>query len=345
MPELTTITQRAGTASRAKTTKRLHSIGPEHRLLCPGCKEILVSAPYDTLAAEQGGISCVTCSHTMGQTQGIWLALRPERKEYFADFMREYETVREREGRGSHDAEFYLSLPHCDTTGRNAWQWAIRSRSYNHIRGSILPKLTADSKNPLSILDMGAGNGWLSYRLAAMNHRPIAVDLLTNQTDGLAAASHYQPVLPRFFPRFQAEMDCLPFADDQFDCCIFNASFHYSENYDRTIAEAIRCLRPGGMIIIADTPWYSSEECGQRMVHERQNDFLKRFGFASDRLASGEYLTDERLAALEVKHEVEWQTHRPWYGIRWALRPSLARWKGKRESSEFRIYSAQVKAR
>jgi ubiquinone/menaquinone biosynthesis C-methylase UbiE len=209
----------------------------------------------------------------------------------------------------------------------------------------ILPQLTEKTKPPLTILDLGAGNGWLSHRLARLGHRPVAVDLLTNCYDGLGAASHYQSALPELFPLFQAELDRLPFADGQFDCAIFNASFHYSENYDRTLSEAIRCLRPGGTILIADSPTYSMETSGQQMRKERNDHFLKNFGFRSDELATSDYLTPERLISLEVRHDLRWVTHRIWYGIRWSCRPWIAKLGKRREPSQFLVYTAQVKAR
>ena len=92
----------------------------------------------------------------------------------------------------------------------------------------------------------------MSYRLQSQGHTPVAVDLLTNNQDGLGAATHYTERLGSLFPRVQAELDNLPFADSQFDLAIFNASFHYSENYEKTLAEALRCVRNGGMVVIAD---------------------------------------------------------------------------------------------
>jgi SAM-dependent methyltransferase len=176
-----------------------------------------------------------------------------------------------------------------------------------------------------------------------LGHKPIAVDLLTNRWDGLGAALHYRAVLPKFFPRFQAELDNLPFADEQFDCAIFNASLHYSESYERTLEETIRCLRPGGMIVIADSPTYYSEDSGRKMVKERQELFKGKFGFESDGTTRCEYLTRERLIALEMKFGIEWRTHRGWYGLRWAMRPWLAKLGRRREPSQFHIYTAQVK--
>ena len=172
----------------------------------------------------------------------------------------------------------------------------------------------------------------------------MAVDLLVNCSDGLGAAAHYWERLAALFPRFQAEFARLPFTDAQFDCAIFNASFHYAENYEKTLGEVIRCVRPGGWIVIADSPWYRNEESGQQMLAERRQAFARRYGFASDSIHTLEYLTDARLRDLARHFELDWQVHRPYYGIRWNLRPVLARLKKKRQPSEFRIYVARVKA-
>jgi SAM-dependent methyltransferase len=314
-------------------------------LRCPECRAYLISASTDSLVRSFSSFYCAGCGAALKQDDGIWLALPPSRQAHFSQFVRDYEHVRKEEGRGSKESEFYLALPFRDLTARNSWQWSIRAKTFRYMEQEILPKLSGDGDLPLAILDLGAGNGWMSHLLARAGHRPVAVDLLTNSYDGLGAASHYQRALPELFPRFQAELDNLPFANGQFDCAIFNASFHYSENYDRTLAEAIRCLRPGGTILIADSPTYTAEASGQQMRKERQDYFLNRFGFRSNGLASCEYLTPERLIALEARHNLEWSTHRIWYGVRWASRPWLARLRKRREPSQFRLYSARVKTR
>jgi len=191
------------------------------------------------------------------------------------------------------------------------------------------------------VLDLGAGNCWMSHRLALAGYRPFAVDLLTNDQDGLGAAENFRGHLRAMFPRFQAELARLPFQDEQFDAVIFNASFHYAEDPVSTLSEALRCVRSGGMVIISDTPWYSSEESGRRMVAERYASFLERYGTASDSIRSLEYLTDDRLRDLEQQLSVRWTIHSPRYGLKWAMRPLIARLSNRREPSQFRIYTTR----
>jgi ubiquinone/menaquinone biosynthesis C-methylase UbiE len=266
----------------------------------------------------------------------ILYALLPERASHYVRFIDDYERIRSEEGRGSRNEEFYLGLPYEDTSGRNAGQWKIRARSFKCLIKDVLKPLAQGAR----ILDLGAGNGWMSFRLALARFHPVAVDLLTNEQDGLASAAHYHKHLAKPFPRFQAEMTRLPFQDEQFDAIVFNASFHYLEDYEAGLREALRCLRTGGRVIISDTPWYSREESGQQMISERRAAFLQRFGTASDSIQSLEFLTDERLRLLEKQLSIRWTIYRPNYGLKWALRPLIARMRRKREPSRFRIYTA-----
>lgn len=181
----------------------------------------------------------------------------------------------------------------------------------------------------------------MSFRLAMAGYCPVAIDLLINHHDGLGAAEHYRSELPELFPRVQAELERLPFQDEQFDFAVFNASFHYSENYAATLREALRCVRSGGAAIISDTSWYSREESGKRMVSERRATFLRRYGTASDSISSLEYLTDDRLRALEEELSIRWTIHSPRYGWKWAMRPLAARLRQQREPSRFYIYEAR----
>ena len=108
-------------------------------------------------------------------------------------FLDDYIQIRHAEGRGSQDADYYLALPYRDVTGRLQDQWTIRGKSYRYLEAARAAARSRSSiGRPLRIADLGAGNCWLSYRLALRGHRPIAIDILGDPLDGLAAGRHYQ---------------------------------------------------------------------------------------------------------------------------------------------------------
>ncbi|HYK90165.1 MAG TPA: class I SAM-dependent methyltransferase [Acidobacteriota bacterium] len=301
------------------------------RLRCPMC-----AVPGGTLEeVEAVGKSCASCGFRFAVCDGIVWAMPAHRQRVYARFAKEYSLIRKAEGRGSEDAAYYLALPCQDMSGRNSAQWSIRSKTYRYFERKILPQF--ESARGLDILDLGAGNGWLSYRLAKREHLPVAVDILTDPRDGLGAARHFGAELGGLFPLVAAEFDNLPFSDGQFDLAIFNSSLHYSADYVRTIAETRRCLKPGGSMIVLDSPLYRCCEHGERMRAERHEYFEAKYGFRSDSVPSVEFLHDAILEELASELHLRWKVHRPWYGWRWHLRPLRARLMGARPPSRFQI--------
>ncbi|HEY3616992.1 MAG TPA: class I SAM-dependent methyltransferase [Candidatus Sulfotelmatobacter sp.] len=305
-------------------------------LRCPACQQ----GPCG-LSSELSEPSCPACGYVFHDLDGIYDALPPDRESIFRQFVHDYEFVRAKEGRGSGGADHYLALPFKDLDGRNVWQWRIRARTFRFMEKHLLPNIEHFYPRGFDVLDVGAGNGWLSYRLAQRGHRPVAVDLLVNDTDGLGAARHYFHLVPPFL-RFKAEMDRLPFMPAQFDVVIFNASLHYSEDYRSTLQEALRCLRKGGHLIVADSPFYWREESGQKMVQEKRAAYSRQFGFSSDSIQSREYLTTGALNDLAADLAIKWRVYQPWYGLSWTLRPLKARLLRRREPSKFYLLHAKV---
>lgn len=289
-------------------------------LACPVCRTVLGDASREE-------IRCPGCGQLWPRIDGIWRFLAPEREAVFAPFLRDYTRIRHAEGRGSEDPEHYRRLPECDPSHPIAWQWRMRSQTWAAFRRRVLPRLGP------KVVDLGAGVGWLSHRVAELGHHPCAVDVSVDDLDGLAAARHYNPD----WPRLQAELERLPLADGQADAAVFNASLHYSTDYSVTLREALRVLRPGGRLVILESPIYRKEESGRRMVAERHADFARRFGTRSEAIPSIEYLTWERLDRLAKELGLRWQRFPTWYGWRWAVRPWVARFKRKREPSRFVI--------
>ncbi len=248
-------------------------------------------------------------------------------------FLEEYRTIRMAECRGSSDSEYYRALPYEDLRGTNSAQWAIRGKSYRYFERNLLSQIDLKVGRALDVLDLGAGNCWMSYRLSLCGHKPVALDIFNDAMDGLGAARHYR----RTFPRVEAEFDHLPFRTESFDLAIFNASIHYSADYRRTLSELRLCLRPGGHIVILDSPIYQLREHGEKMRAERHDEFETRYGFRSDAVPSLEYFDEGTLAELAAELNVQWTVHRPWYGWKWWSRPWKARLLGRRPPSRFWI--------
>jgi SAM-dependent methyltransferase len=247
-----------------------------------------------------------------------------------AQFAREYRTVRRAEGWGSSDGEYYRALPYRDLTGRFPGIWRIRTRSYETFLSEVVEPLEANGR--LRVVDLGAGSGWLSHRLAQRGHWVVAVDVLDDALDGLGAVRHFADFQP-----LQAEFDRLPLRSEQADLAVFNASFHYSTNYGATLREALRVLRPRGTLVILDSPMYSDPTSGARMVAERRARFLMTYGFASDALPSEHFLTPRRLESLASELRIEWQLHQPVLDVRSAIARTIGGIRARREPARFPV--------
>jgi SAM-dependent methyltransferase len=288
---------------------------------CPKCHSILEITGTDKL-------HCPADNLTFERVDGIWRFLLPQRSEYYARFVKDYEAVRRFEGRGSADKYYYRSLPYFTSN-----DWQIRATSFKALLEKVIVPCEKN-KSPLQILDLGAGNSWLSNQLASRGHEIAAVDLTVNDFDGLGCYRFYDTS----FLSFQAEFDHLPFPDRLFDLVLFNASFHYSTNYEETLYEAHRVSGDNGKIVVLDSPVYHDVNSGERMVREREEQFTRQYGFPSNGLKSENFLTYRRMSELGSKLGITWNRIRPYYGLAWATRPLWARLRGRREPAEFGLW-------
>ena len=247
-----------------------------------------------------------------------------------AQFVREYRTVRRAEGWGSSDAAYYRALPYRDLTGRFPEIWRIRARSYETFLTNVVKPLEPAA---LDVLDIGAGNGWLSHRLVRRGHSVMAIDVLDDPLDGLRATRHYAPEVRAVL----AEFDRLPTRDSSIDVAVFNASLHYSTDYCVTLRETLRVLRPRGTLVILDSPMYSDPSSGMRMVQERETRFMATYGFASNALACEHFLTPSRLAEVARALGIHWRTYTPRMDARTSLSRRINGLRARREPARFPV--------
>jgi SAM-dependent methyltransferase len=294
--------------------------------ICPRCRTQLDRISNDRFTCPKDGLE-------FWNVDGIWRFLLPESEAHYSRFIADYESIRRAERRGSTSANYYRALPFKDLSGQHAGDWAIRAHTFNVLVKNVLTRLQVPLERSLKILDLGAGNGWLSSRLAEQGDRVFAVDLSVNEQDGLGAWKHYE----HGFTPLQAEFNHLPIMDGFADAVIFNASFHYSENYVETLKEALRVLSPKGLVVIMDSPVYRRGTSGEKMVEERETQFQAKYGLASDALQSENYLTYTRLQDLAHQLNIIWKRITPFYGFRWVLRPLVAKLMRRREPAKFHL--------
>ena len=259
-------------------------------------------------------------------------------------FARAYAEHREAEGRRL-PKEDLLALPWL-RHGPQAGQWEVRARTFEAFMARVLEPMERMTDLPLTVLDLGAGNGWLSYRVGCCGHLALALDIRADKVDGLGAADCLVAHSPGRIERIVASFDAIPLADGTADIAVFNASLHYASDLALVLAEAHRVTRRGGTIAIMDSPFYRREADGEAMVAEKRRQAHELFGRHAAILTSLEtieYLTPERLAAASTRLEIAWRRHRVRYPLAYEFRPLVAAIWGRRTPSRFDLWTADVR--
>jgi SAM-dependent methyltransferase len=248
------------------------------RLACPDCR-VEVERP-----APGAPSVCSACGAVFEERDGVYRCLSKIRAQAAESFEQQYRLVRARDGFRPQSPDYYRMLPLVTPGDRNAGVWRIRRESFAHLldRASRLSKGRA-----LRIVDLGAGNGWLSHRLAEAGHHPVAVDRLDDPADGLGACRHY----PVRFPAVQADFDALPFVPSQFDLVVFDGALHYSPDPAVTLANARRMLEPSGAIVVMDSPMFARANDGEAMLKDQHRRMSAEYGLADPVRPGAGFLT------------------------------------------------------
>jgi SAM-dependent methyltransferase len=299
---------------------------PSWRFACPICRHALALGSRDA--------RCAQCDRVYARSSEIWRFLPEERLAQYDRFLREYHIVREDQGWGRPDAGYFLALPQVAPDDPQRAIWRRRGETCRLLFAKIIGPMAARCERPLRILDLGAGNCWLAYRLTERGHQVAAVDLSVDPLDGIGAHVWYRPELERVrrppLTPIQAEFDRLPLPGQSVDVALFNASLHYSTDCGVTLREALRVLSLEGAVVIMDSPVYRHAGSGIQMVSEREMEFERTYGFRSDSVSAEHFLTTDRLAELAHDLGLKWQTYTPISSVS-RLKRQWRRWRGLRE--------------
>jgi SAM-dependent methyltransferase len=295
--------------------------------------DFLFACPVDrtVLSRERAGACCPTCGVHYPRREKIWRFADVSRDDY-RDFLETYRVVRRAEGWGSPDARYYQTLPYVARDDAQYAIWRVRAVSFQKLVTLLSPAST--------LLDVGAGNGWLSYQLLQRGHSVATLDLNDDERDGLGAQHFY----PTALECVQADMQQLPFADAQFDAVIFNASLHYTTDLARALAESLRVLKARGAIVVTDSPLYRQAASGAAMLQAKAREFQTKYGLEMARTPRG-FLT-----FADFQHPaLHWQWYESFADARarvvaraWGCaRQWSARWRGKHEPARFGVMVGQ----
>lgn len=254
-------------------------------------------------------------------------------------FRTEYAAHRASEGRRYDRAEL-LALPYL-RQGAHADQWAVRARTFDAFLRHTLEPMRRTAPRPLRLLDLGAGNGWLSWRVSSLGVQATALDIRDDTIDGLGAASAYLEGDAHRFARVVASFHAMPLCSGSFDVTVFNASLHYATDLTGVLAEALRVTRAGGKIAVLDSPFYTSEEDGCAMIEEKMRSATRTFGERAEVLTSipfVEFLTRERLERASRGLALRWTRRAVRYPLWYELRPWRARLASLRAPSRFDVW-------
>jgi SAM-dependent methyltransferase len=293
---------------------------------CPRCDCVM---PADA----DRGASCETCGIEFELRGGIWRCLSDERLAEVEPFLNQYRIVRERDGYRGFSGAACRALPHVEDEDPQASSWRVRQSSYRTFRHEVL----GAPGRVLTVLDLGAGNGWLSYRLTRLGHRAVAVDWLDDEADGLGAWTQYD--LP--FMCVQADFDSLPFAGGQFDLVVFNGSLHYAPDPAATLAAAAKLLAPSGTLVVMDSPMFHRADDGRDMIRRQDAIFRADYGVVEVVRRGVGYLTLASLAEAVGPLGLEPRFLSSSGGAVWAARRFVARIRLRRQPAGFGVWVAR----
>lgn len=184
------------------------------------------------------------------------------------DFEQQYISLREKEQRVYTESQI-ARLPDIDPQHVHYKEWQVRKRSSDRLITHL-----AEKQRPLTILESGCGNGWLSARLAGIKNTTVTgIDV--NETELQQARTVFAG---RQNLGYQyGDIRDKKFDDQRYDTIVFAASVQYFPSLADILKRSLSLVHPGGAVHLIDTNFYSPAEA--TAAAERTRQYYTGMGF------------------------------------------------------------------
>ena len=207
-----------------------------------------------------------------------------------------YLRLREKEGRLYTD-DIVARLPVISPEHRFAAEWRARARSVSRLTSYLSAR-----PRPLSILELGCGNGWLSNLISKSRHSVLGMD--QNRHELKQARRVFQANSNLSF--FEADIFFAPFIPARFDVIILASVLQYFQDALELVSVLSNYLKPNGEIHILDTPLYVDNELDAAILRSRQ--YYTALGFPE----MMSHYFHHRASDVQTLHPMILYQPRPW---------------------------------
>ncbi|MFH1479055.1 MAG: methyltransferase domain-containing protein [Candidatus Omnitrophota bacterium] len=260
-------------------------------LICLKCRKSafeLKVLEKDDIEIRRGNLLCSSCNTLYAIDNGILDFLKDttidvererdavNREEYFLDDEGNKYKI-DKSSINKFEKQFML-LPEGDGSGFFKKGGCFQPISEGSVRFyDTLDRM--ELKGGESILCLGDGFGYASYKFSKKNSRVIALDI----SKYLLASDIY--IKNSYFDRIFSDMHGLPFKEGSFDIVFCSAVLHHSKDLKKVFSEICRVLKNNGRLFVIN-------ECA-RGVFERRNplfDDLEKRGYGDTAYTIPEWL-------------------------------------------------------
>ncbi len=212
-------------------------------------------------------------NHTWPMVDGVRTAVNADLSRTLDPFLKAFRAYRNVAGERLLEPGMYNRLPESGMD-HDPGLWQLRKIDLEIITQLSRVSPVGGDRRPLHILDVGAWNGWLSHRLAALGHDVTSTDVFTDAHDGLGAVQHY----PAKFSAVQADQERLYLFDGPYDLIVAQRCMGYMVDVQRSLEQMKGLLAPGGTIILTGLNIFRNPSSIRKHFAQSALRFTEQYG-------------------------------------------------------------------